>query len=156
MLASHHALMNTLLNKQSLYGGGCSESIQIFYLKQQMNQLAVQYLIKILRNLIRAQYDHDYVIDRIHGHLWYLLENDQISERCACELYSATDRFQIEWKNFIFYLDDEKHEDKLGDNGEIFIRNLCPKYLDIFCVKANAFKTAIQTAINLHLTSVCL
>ena len=38
----------------------------------------------------------------------------------------------------------------------LFIRQMCPKYLDDSRMRTNAFKTAIQTAINLHLTSICL
>jgi hypothetical protein len=130
--------------------------MQILFLKNQMNNLAGRYLINTIRNVIRAQDDHDYVIDRIHGHLWYLSDNNQISEKCACELYLATDRFQIEWKKFIFYLDNEKQEEKIEDNNELFIRQIYPKYLDHFHMRTNAFRTAIETAINLHLTSVCL
>jgi hypothetical protein len=106
--------------------------------------------------VIRAQYDYDLVIDRIHGHLWYLSDNDQISETCACELYSATDRFQIEWKKFSFDFDDEQQQEKFEDNTELFLRQSCPKYLDHFQMRTNAFRTAIETAINLHLTSIYL
>jgi hypothetical protein len=121
-----------------------------------MNNLAVHHLFHTLRNVIRAQDDHTYVIDRIHGHLWYLSDNHEISETCACELYTATDHFKNEWEKIIFYLDDEKQEEKIEDNNEFFIRQICPKYLDNFHMRTNAFKTAIQTAINLHLTSICL
>jgi len=122
-----------------------------------MDNLAVRYLFNTIRNVIRAQDDHDCVIDRIHGHLWYLSDDNQISEKCACELYSATDRFQNEWKKFSFYLDDEKQEEeKIEDNHELFIRQIYPKYLDNFHMRTNALRTAIETAINLHLTSVCL
>ncbi|CAF4753323.1 unnamed protein product, partial [Rotaria socialis] len=154
--ASHHTLTNILLTKQGLYGGGCSESIQIHLLKNQMNQLSARYLSKIFQNIIRAQYDHDYLADRVHGHLWYLLENDQISKTCACELYSISDQCGIEWRKLFFYLDDEQQEDKMSDNDQIFIRNLCPKYLDNFHMRTSALRTAIETAINLHLTSICL
>jgi len=157
MNASHHVLTNILRTKQALYGGGCSESMQMLFLKTRMNNSIVRYLFNTLRHVIRAQDEHDYVIDRIHGHLWYLSDNNQISETCACELYSATDRFQIEWKNFSFYLDNnEKQEEKLEDHNELFIRQRCPKYLDNFHMRIHAFKTAIETAINLHLTSLCL
>ncbi|CAF3301991.1 unnamed protein product, partial [Rotaria sp. Silwood2] len=154
---SHHTLTNILSTKQALYGGGCSESMQIFYLKKQMNHLAVRYLLKIFRNIIRAQYEHNYVIDRIHGHLWYLLENDEISKTCACELYSIMDNLQIEWRKLFFDFNDEKQEiEKIQDNNEFFIRNICPKYLDNFHMRTNTFKTAFETAINIHLTSICL
>jgi hypothetical protein len=121
-----------------------------------MNNPSTHYLFHILRNVIRAQDNHTYVIDRIHGHLWYLSDNSQISETCACELYSATDRFKIEWEKLIFYLDDEKQEKKIEDENEFFIRQICPKYLDNYHMRINAFKTAIETAINIHLTNVCL
>ncbi|CAF3760145.1 unnamed protein product [Rotaria sp. Silwood1] len=154
---SHHTLTNILLTKQVLYGGGCSESMQIFFLKNRMNHLSIHYLLKIFRNIIHAQYDHNYIIDRIHGHLWYLLENDEISKTCACELYSITDHHvQIEWRKHFFYLDDDNQEEnKIQDHNEFFIRNLYPKYLDNFHMRTNAFKIAIETAINLHLTSIC-
>lgn len=140
-----------------MYGGGCSESMQIFLLKPRMNDLVVRYLLKIFQNIIRAQCnDNNYMIDRIHGHLWYLLENDEISQSCACELYSKTDRLQIESMKYFFYLDDEEQEERMSDNSELFIRNKCPKYLDSFHMRTNAFKTAVETAINLHLTSTCL
>ncbi|CAF3658103.1 unnamed protein product [Rotaria sordida] len=159
MTTSHHTLTNILLTKQALYGGGCSESMKILFLKKQKNHLAVHYLLKIFQNIIHAQYNYNYIIDRIHGHLWYLLENDEISQTCACELYSRTNHLDIEWKNFFFYFDDEKseeEEDKIQDNNELFIRNIYPKYLDNFHMRTNAFKTAIETAINLYLTSICL
>jgi hypothetical protein len=129
--------------------------MQILFLKNQINNLSVHYLFNTIRNVIRAQNNHDYVIDRIHGHLWYLLDNNQISEKCSCELYSATDRFKIEWKNFSFYIDNQKQEENIEDNNnELFIRQIYPKYLDNFHMRTNAFRTAIETAINLHLTSV--
>lgn len=157
MLSSHHILTNIIQTKQALYGGGCSESMQILYLKSQINNFAVHYVINIIRNVIRAQNNSDYVIDRIHGHLWYISDNNQISEKCSCELYSTTNRFENEWKNFCFYLDDEKQEEeKLNDNNELFIKQIYPKYLDSFHMRTNAFRTAIETAINLHLTSICL
>jgi len=130
--------------------------MQIFYLKNQINNLSVHYLLNTIRNVIRAQNVNDYVIDRIHGHLWYLSDNNQISEKCACELYYATDHFKIEWKNFIFYLDNNEQEENIEDNNELFIRQIYPKYLDNFHMRTNAFRTAIETAINLHLTSVFL
>ncbi len=121
-----------------------------------MENLAARYLFNTLRKVIRAQNDHDYVIDRMHGHLWYLSDNNEISEKCACELYFATDRLKIEWKNFIFYLDNENQEEKMEENHEFFVRQIYPRYLDHFHMRTNAFRTAIETAINLHLTSVCL
>jgi len=158
--ASHYILKNILQTKQALYGGGCTESMQISFLKNQMNNFAARYLFNTIRNVIRARNDYDYVIDRIHGHLWYLSDNNQISEKCACELYIATDRFKIEWKNFIFYLDNEDREEIFEDNNnntnELFIKQIYPKYLDNFHMRTNAFKTAIETAINLHLTSICV
>ncbi|CAF3664699.1 unnamed protein product [Rotaria sordida] len=159
MTTSHHTLTNILLTKQALYGGGCSESMKILFLKKQKNHLAVHYLLKIFQNIIHAQYNYNYIIDRIHGHLWYLLENDEISQTCACELYSRTNHLDIEWENFFFYFNDEKseeEEDKIQDNNELFIRNIYPKYLDNFHMRTNAFKTAVETAINLYLTSICL
>lgn len=156
MTASHYTLTNVVLAKQALYGGGCSESMQIHHLKPNMNQLSVRFLSKLLKNVIRSQHNYDYLIDRIHGHLWYLLENDEISKTCSCELYSIPDNYQTEWKKFFFNLDDEQQEDNTSDNNSIFIRNTYPKYLDNFPMRMNALKTAVETAINLHLTSTCL
>ncbi|UJR09895.1 hypothetical protein I4U23_014117 [Adineta vaga] len=153
MNSSHHSLMNIFQTKQTLYGGGCSESMQIFYLKTQENDIAVQYLINIIRNVLRAQSNQDYVIDRVHGHLWYLSDNEEISEKCACELYKATDRFiQNEWKNLTFNVNDNaKREVKVNDCiSEYFIREKCPRYLDNFQMRSHAFRTAIETAMNLH------
>jgi hypothetical protein len=143
-----------LLTKQVLYGGGCTESMQILFLKNQMDTFARRCLFKTIRHVIRAQDDRDYVIDRIHGHLWFVSDTNEISERCACELYSATDRFKIEWKNVIFYLDNESQEEKIEDENDLFIRQIYPKYFDHFHMRINAFRTAIETAINLHLTSI--
>ncbi|CAF0900894.1 unnamed protein product [Adineta ricciae] len=84
MDATHHSLTNILQTKQTLYGGGCSESMQIFYLKSQPR---TQYLSSVIRNVLRAQFDQDYVIDRIHGHVWLLADNDRISDRFALSLY---------------------------------------------------------------------
>jgi hypothetical protein len=129
--------------------------MQIHFLKNQMNTLAGRCLSKTIRHVIRAQDNRDYVIDRIHGHLWFVSDTNEISERCACELYSATDRFKIEWIKMCFYLDNESEdEEKIEDKNDLFIREIYPKYLDHFHMRTNAFRTAIETAINLHLTSV--
>ena len=51
-----------------------------------------------------------------------------------------------------FYFDNDKQEEIIEDNNnEFFIRQICPKYLDNFHMKINTFKSAIETAINLHL-----
>ncbi|CAF1485120.1 unnamed protein product [Adineta steineri] len=148
MNASHHILTNTVRTKQALYGGGCSESMQILFLKSQINNLAVRALFNTLRHVICAQNDYDYVIDRIHGHLWYLSDENQINETCACELYSTTDYFQQQWQNYVFSLDNNENQvEKLKDNNEFFIRQNYPKYLDNFHMRINAFKTAIETEV---------
>lgn len=134
--------------------------MQILSLKSQINNLdGVHYLLNPLRHVIRAQNNHNYIIDRIHGHLWYVSDENQLSQKCSCELYSSTDYLQDEWKNFCFYLDDtndEKQEEIRIDNNLLFIKEIYPKYLDNFHMRTNAFRTAIETAINLHLTSICL
>ena len=157
MDATHHSLTNILQTKQTLYGGGCSESMQIFYLKSQPR---TQYLSSVIRNVLRAQFDQNYVIDRIHGHLWLLSDNDRISAKCACELYKATDDFgSSEWKNLTFNLNNDTNQEVkiiVPDERKYFIREKCPKYLDNFHMRSNAFHTAIETAINLCLTNIYL
>jgi hypothetical protein len=41
----------------------------------------------------------------------------------------------------------------MEDNHELLLRQIYPKYLDYFQMRTNAFRIAIQTAINLHLTT---
>lgn len=134
-----------MLTKQAFYGGGCSESMQIRFLERQPTDSAARYLLATLTNVIRAQYDEEWMIDRVDNHLWLLSEDDRTSDACACELYSANDRFRTEWKN----LSDNDQKDSLT-------RRSSPKYLDSFQMKSNTLKIAIETAINLQLTSVCL
>ena len=131
--------------------------MQILYLKSQIDHPATCYLLNIIRNVIRAQNNCEYVIDRIHGHLWSLSDNNELNDRCACELFRATDRWKIQWKDWSFSLDNnEKPEENIEDDREFFIRELVPKYFDNYQMRTNAFRTAIETAMNLHLTSVCL
>ena len=130
--------------------------MQIFFLQTQLDTFAGRCLSKTLRHVIRAQNDRDCVIDRIHGHLWFMSDTNEISERCACELYSATDRFKIEWQKRSFYLDNESQQEKFEDENDLFIQQSYSKYLDHFHMRTNAFRTAIETAMNLHLTSVSL
>lgn len=133
-----------MLSKQAFYGGGCSEGMQIRFLEQQPPDSAARYLLSTLKNVIRAQYDEEWMIDRVHHHLWLMSENDRIGDTCACELYSANERFRTQWKT----LNDDDQRDALT-------RNSSAKYLDSFPMRGNTLKIAIETAINLQLTSVC-
>lgn len=155
-MTSHRILARTLLSKTLFYGGGCSESMHIFYLKLQSTNLASRYLIKSIATVLRAQHrGDDYVIDRIYGHLWSLSDNDQIRDRCACELYSASERFRTEWQMNCFHLENENLVEKIIDK-DLIRRESYPKYFDDAQMRTNAFRNAIETAMNIHLTSVCL
>jgi hypothetical protein len=157
MHASHSILTNILQSKQAMYGGGCSESMQLFFLQSRRNQLAGRYLFRTLRHVLRALSDQDCVVDRIHGHLWYLSDSDHISETCACELYKATDRFRSKWNNFTFFIDnDQTHEVNLDDDTELLVRQKSARYLDSLHVRTHALRAALETAMNLHVTSICL
>lgn len=132
--------------------------MQIFYLKSQPINPASPYLCQIIHRVLRAQH-HEYVIDRIHGHLWSFKENEQITHRCACECYSASDRFQNNWKDFCFDVDNAFFDEKIkldDEKNDLLKKELYPKYLDNLQMRTNAFRTAIETAMNVHLTSVCL
>ena len=133
-----------MLSKRAFYGGGCSESMQIRFLEKQPTDSAARYLLPTLTNVIRAQYDEEWLIDRVHNHLWLMSEDDRTSDTCACGLYAANDRFRTDWRN----LNDD-------DQKESLTRESSPKYLDSFQMKSNTLKIAIETAINLQLTSVC-
>ena len=85
--------------------------MQILFLKNQMDRSAGRYLFHTIRTIIRAEGDRDYVIDRVHGHIWFVSDTNEISDTCACGLYSAINRFQIEWKNWSFFVDNEKTEE---------------------------------------------
>jgi hypothetical protein len=51
----------------------------------------------------------------------------------------------------------ETKEEKIEDeNNFFFVREISPKYLAYFHMRTNAFRTAIETAINLHLNSIYL
>lgn len=153
MDASHSILTRLLQSKQASYGGGCSESMQLLFLRSQRDQLAGQYLSRILRQVLRAHSDEDYVIDRVHGHLWYLSDSERIRETCACELYKATDRLHREWRSWTFFVDDDATR---AADDDLFIRQKCARYLDSSHVRSHALRTALDTAMNLHVTSVCL
>jgi hypothetical protein len=157
--ASHHILTNTLLTKKAFYGAGCSESMQIMFLRKQVDRSIARYLIRTLSDVLRAQYNQSIMIDRIHGHLWLMFDHDQISQTCACELYRSNNRFQDEWKQWLVSIDDDNEEthDTIDNTHDIiFQRQTSAKYLDSFLMKTHTFKIAIETAINLQLTTICL
>lgn len=154
--AGHHVLTNTLITKQACYGAGCTESMQIMSLLQQHKPLATCYLLRTLARVIRAQHHEQAFIDRMHGHLWLLSDDEQISARCACELYLATEPFQTDWKSFVFSLENEQPPERIEDRSKLLLRQASARYLDSFSMKSQTLKTAIETAINLHLTNVCL
>ena len=129
--------------------------MQLLFLKTHMDNLAARSLFHTIRHIIRAQDNREYVIDCLHGHLWLVSDTNEINDRCACELYVASERWKLGWHQWSFHLDnEEKLEEKIIE--EIFIRQSYPKYFDHFHMRTSAFRTAIETAMNLHLTSVCL
>lgn len=155
--ASHQLLTNLLLTKQVLYGGGCTESMQLLFLKTHMDDLAARVLFHTIRHVIQAQDQREYVIDCLHGHLWLVSDTNEINDRCACELYVANDRFKQQWQQWSFHVDnDAKLEERMNEENELFTRQNYPKYFDHYQMRTNAFRTAIETAMNLHLTSICI
>ncbi len=55
-----------------------------------------------------------------------------------------------------FVLDMKQKKRKLKMKIIFFVREISPKYLAYFHMRTNAFRTAIETAINLHLNSIYL
>ncbi|CAF0873742.1 unnamed protein product [Didymodactylos carnosus] len=143
--ASHHLLNSTLITKKALFGGGCSETVRCI----------ANCLIRVIRSQYRSEC---VVIDCIHGHLWHSTDTG-ISSTCKCGLYSSTIDFENNWNLIAFSLDDFEIDifPKTDLDQKTYVkREKCPKLLDGYNARKNAFRNAIESAVNLYLTNICI